>query len=407
MDLFSSKTPDSFFLIRTLFYIMTFVAVTTAVLFFVLDMHQSVMIDSGEIISENTPIDYLAPYEAEIAKVLVKEGEKVAKGDTLIILHNEKIQADYEKKRKELQLIDQNINILKKQIENHQKKVGFQKQETSHLKANLQNQEKGGAYKLKALEEQLQTMKSKVNISEKRIRKDLQLYQSGAISEAEYSEKYKSYLDESNRYTELKKDYLQQQLDINNFGNSHSSQISQNSQSILNSESEHLNLLKDLQQVESNKLQMERSITSDKSEIDKQYIIANIDGVISKLYNNKKEVSFVNKSQSMLVLKPTAEEAFYARLHIAEESVKDIKMDLPAHIQLKAYSHYQYGILKGKVVYLDKNEENKFYVLADISPDQTQDFQLKSGYQVKGRIIVKKLKLYQYVFAKLFKNIDF
>jgi hypothetical protein len=63
------------------------------------------------------------------------------------------------------------------------------------------------------------------------------------------------------------------------------------------------------------------------------------------------------------------------------------------------------GILKGSVSYIpDRKPNEDFFVMIDVAP--TDKFQLKSGYSLKGEIIIERLKIYQFILKKLFKKLD-
>ena len=47
---------------------------TMVVLLFVLQINETVTINNGEIVATNPQSDYKAPYEAQIIKVIAKEG---------------------------------------------------------------------------------------------------------------------------------------------------------------------------------------------------------------------------------------------------------------------------------------------------------------------------------------------
>jgi len=406
MDFYSSKTPDSFKLIRALFYILMVVITGIVSLLFILSLHESVHSDTGEIISKNTPIDYLAPFEAEIKEVRVQGGMEVKKGDTLVILYNDDIQVEYEKDKKNLQLALDEIDLLNQQIENRRRRIDVQQKEVGSIKTDLKFSEKGKSQELIALEQQVKTLNDKLQISKSTLLKDKGLLRKGAISQMDYDEKFKAYLEEANRLGEIKSRLAQKELTFQNFGNDSESRLGRQQLTILNGEAELLSLQKNLQQEEGHRIQLEQQIAAKEKELAKRYLIADMDGYVSQLYNHKKEVSFIRKGTSVVLLRPKEEESFFAKLPISEEAVKDIQSGLETRIQLKAYSHYQYGIIKGEVMHLDKDEKNAFYVLASIPAEYKGKFDLKSGYKIKGEIIIEKLKLYQYIFKKMFKKME-
>ncbi len=82
-----------------------------------------------------------------------------------------------------------------------------------------------------------------------------------------------------------------------------------------------------------------------------------------------------------------------------------VKTTMPAHIELDAYYHLQYGIIKGDVTYISARKENdKFYALIRLG--NANQFQLKPGYKISGEIITDRLVLFQYFIKKLFKEFE-
>ena len=99
------------------------------------------------------------------------------------------------------------------------------------------------------------------------------------------------------------------------------------------------------------------------------------------------------------------EEEFYAKCLLSQESIKEVAVGQDTHIKLDAYNYYRFGVLKGEVDYIARADtSNNFYVLERIPPKNTADFDLKSGYLLKGEIILGRIKLYQFIFRSLFEK---
>ena len=103
MEKFILQQPSAFRLIRIMFYLLFSVIVVIFVLVFTLNINDSVKIVRGELISKNTPLRYLAQFEAKIADIRVSEGQKVKVGDTLLILENKALQSAYAKTAKDVE----------------------------------------------------------------------------------------------------------------------------------------------------------------------------------------------------------------------------------------------------------------------------------------------------------------
>ena len=69
----------------------------------VYDINDTVPIREGEIIAANPQSDYLAPFEAQLVKVNVSEGQEVQPGDTLMVLENKDYLAQLAKTKTEIE----------------------------------------------------------------------------------------------------------------------------------------------------------------------------------------------------------------------------------------------------------------------------------------------------------------
>ncbi len=140
------------------------------------------------------------------------------------------------------------------------------------------------------------------------------------------------------------------------------------------------------------------------AELKKLVLIADMNGHVSRLFNTQREVHFVNKGASLLTLRPDAEESFYAKVTIPQASVSRVDTGQEVHLKLKAYNHYQYGILKGRVEHVSRQDtSDNFYVLANITT-LNPSIEMKSGYQVQGDVVLRKVRLYRFIVNRLFKK---
>ena len=96
----------------TLWFFRILLAMTVSMLFmlFALRINETVSIKEGEIVAANPQSDFKAPFEAQIVKVFVKEGQPVKKGDTMMTL----LTVDFEEQRAKTKT---EINYLQKKIQ--------------------------------------------------------------------------------------------------------------------------------------------------------------------------------------------------------------------------------------------------------------------------------------------------
>lgn len=135
---------------------------------------------------------------------------------------------------------------------------------------------------------------------------------------------------------------------------------------VLAIEHEYYNTKKNLQEAKIREADLQRKIDYEASELNKSYILSDIDGYVTWSYNTKQGTNYISKGTSMVKVAPEREEKFYAKMIIPEESVKDVHAGQTAHIRVNAYNYYQYGILKSKISFVHRDSSNSFYALADI-----------------------------------------
>lgn len=81
------------------FRLMLLIVTAAILLVFVLSINDTVSIKEGEIMAANPQNDYIAPFEGQLLKINLKEGQKVRTGDTLLILKNTDYVTQQAKKR--------------------------------------------------------------------------------------------------------------------------------------------------------------------------------------------------------------------------------------------------------------------------------------------------------------------
>ena len=70
------------------------------ILLFTVRINDTVAFTQGEIISQNPQLDLKAPFEAQIEKIYVREGQKIKAGDTLMIIYNDANSREYVRKKR-------------------------------------------------------------------------------------------------------------------------------------------------------------------------------------------------------------------------------------------------------------------------------------------------------------------
>lgn len=403
MDIYSSTIPNTHGLIRTMFIILATSVIIGGILFFTLDIQETVKVSNGQLFSDNAPMQYLSPVEADVKKIFVSEGDAVNIGDTILILTNEDLNAEFETIKKEQKLKSTNLYLLRKKIKNLDNKLNIQSRELKYLDGDLNTQRKSLEYELSSLEKQLNSLKLQLEQSKLTIKKEYDLFKMGALSEREYREKEKAYQEENNYIFSIENKYLQTKNTLENHPQSKSSSIEKQNLSIISSKSQRIDLENRIAQEDSELQRLDQRKKSIENDLDKLVIISQMNGFASSIFNIRKDLNFVSKGQPLVTINPKTENEFYANLQLNEKEMKDIKIGQKTKIKVDAYNHYQHGFLVGEIIQITKDELNMFYVTADIKNEK--NFDLKSGYKVSGEVILDNVKLSNYVKNMLFRKI--
>lgn len=401
MEDWNTKFIGNLRLIRVLFAIISLSVLAGIVMVFTLKVNQSVSAAQGIIIAENAPVNFLAPFEAQMAQINIKSGDYVEAGDTLMILENSIVSNAFEQTKKDLDLTNDNIKIYEELLEITDARIKAKKRQKSGLSSAQSHDRKTAVLELSALAKQVNAAKEQLDISGERINKELRLFREGVISEAAYQAKYQKYLGEQSAYTNLVKQYQQQKSTRSNLRNTHSDQRSQRELDVLSSEFERVNTLQALQQEKISQVKLSRKLGQEREEYKKLFLIAPKSGYISEFFNDKAQTNFLTKGQALFVLTPEGDSNYFAKLSVTQEAIRDLKVGQAAKMKVNAYNYYQFGLLHGEVKHIDKDALNQFYAIVEI-PKQETNIELKNGFEVKGEVIVEEVKLYKFIFKKLF-----
>lgn len=405
MESLSTKTPKAIKLIRGLFVLLFTVLLVAVALLFVLNINYTVDVRHGEIISKNTPIEYQAPFEASIHELRVAEGTQVFIGDTLMVLDNQQMVTAVLKSENELHLIEKNITVFQELLGNLENQIQHRSQQKKQINTAYQFEQKEIQMGMDELEKQVEIQAHSLEISKQRLQKDLSLLNDGIISKLEYDNDHKTFLMEKERHSELQRRFRQQRNQFAALPNQQSGQVNNQDLSVLSGQYDHSQIEKQLIEENIRKIQITDQLNLHRSNLEKCVLIATQNGFISRIYNVKMDANFVEKGTPLLVLSPEEEAQFYAEISLSQQAIRSVKLGQIAHLKLDAYNYYQYGILKGEVSFIKKDTSNNFFVLASLH-QPAPHFNLQSGYQIKGEIIIEEVKLYEFILRKLFRNIE-
>jgi len=369
------------------------------------NINDSVSFTAGEIIAENPQIDYKAPFEGVPYKIYVEEGRTVKTGDTLLILINEQLNKDYESAKSAYPSLRKTDTTVEDLIRSAYQKIDNLKRERQLNAQVYANQKSRTLDELKSATLRADVSAEKLFlVAQSKLKIDSTLFTQNVISKLDITNSYDNYLNYKNALVASEQSRNQVQSLSSSLDNEY--RRAQNAIDLrLIDLKERLKLLEKEKTAAIKELNLaDDNLTYLDGEVRKQYIIADLDGEIMNVYNVKYAQNFVNKGDLLLSLVPTKDK-YYAKVKIPQRDIRYVKVGLAAHLKVDAYNFFEMGILKGSVSYIpDRKPNDDFFVMIDIAP--TDKFRLKSGYSLKGEIIIERLKIYQFILKKLFKRLD-
>lgn len=398
----TNKSYDGHKYIVWFFYMLCVFAAVIILLLLFLKTNVTVPFTKGEIIAATPQTDYKAPFEARLSLVKIKPGEKITKGDTLIILHNENNNVLYAKEKAEAERLQQllvSVNNLLGTVDN---KAGSLQVETGISGSDKLLQEKNIYNAVTALETQYELQRQKLASALERNRADSILYYKEMISKMEYNagKDITADIRESLAATEamLKKQMAEIDANNNNF-----KKTTQNlAVRKIQTQQELQTLLQQKSDTEYRLLQSKETLALLEHNISSQYIVAAVSGTVNFIFNSTQSSNIIGKDQLLVSISPDAG-SYYAKAFIAEKDISYLRDSMVAHIQPYAYPNLEQGILNGQVSYIsDRKENDTFYALIQLN--NSDAFALRPGYSIEGEIVTEKLPLYKYFIRKLFNK---
>lgn len=397
------ETNEIFF-IKVFFRILTtfFVLITVSV--FLFKINDSVIFQTGELIAENPQLDYKAPFEALPEKVLVKEGQAVKSGDTLMILRSEQVQKDFhaaETLMESLKRTNEAIVGLMQDARDkarnliHEKELNVKTHASQ--KEKLHGELQSAAAKVNLTKEQL------INVAATKLRMDSVLFKQQVISKLDITNSYDNYTNYRNTVLQSELTRNQIQSSVNGLDNDYLK--TQNALDLKLIELQERVKELDRQKSESDKelKTTEENLNYLRGLLVRQYVIAGADGEVQNLYNIKFKANFINKDELLLSIAPKKGKLF-AKVAVPQRDIRHVKVGQEAHLKIDAFNFYDQGILKGHVSYIpERKPKEDFFVVIDLSATNPL---LKAGYSLRGEIIVERLNIFRFIVKKLFRKME-
>lgn len=386
------------------FRLLLLIAATTIVLVLVLHINETVTISEGEIVAGNPQADYKAPFESQVVKIYVKEGQPVKAGDTLLLLKNVDYMEQQAKTKTEIEYLQKKIRsfgILQGAVQKKKSAID----ETSEINSKKYQLEINRLVSdMKSMDEQYNFQKQRLASANEKYAGDSILYHKDMLSRYEFNNTRDANLvlkENTNAMASQRNRQLSEKnLTYNNFTKEQSSlllakvQLDENGQSLIQAKND----------FESQLIQAKEALKKIENELKKQSLIAADAGIVNFLFNTKQLSNLISKGDLLVSIAPQTV-LYYAKVTVPEKDMPYVRSGLDVRLKLDAYQRYRNGPITGKVSYIAERKENdKFYALVALS--EATSFKFKSGYAIRGEIIVGRLPLYRYFMKKLFKQLD-
>lgn len=385
-------------------YVGIFVLTCLIVPLFV-SSNDSIDFSEGVLYAENPQSKIVAPTDVNIAAIHVREGEKVCVGDTLMELEAPRLCSELASMEYSINNLRQRMDLLinlKKSLED---KVQLS---TQLLAVDIDNYNAKSRYLETSSD--LGETKSELDLNNLAIAginflTDSNLYIKGAISKQEYLDQKKRYMDIKRRYLDYSMETAQTNQKIKENNNAKLSKRLATSQRTNDIRTEIIKLDLEYNQLKNKLAEDSLTLAFLRQEVDALTVTAQSEGSVIFLNNIVQQASLIRKGEPLIIVAPKSE-SFYAKIILPENKVARISNGLDVNIKLKAYDYKKFGLLRGNITYVSSSEIDENYYCIVRLKDYKSVFNLKSGYSVKGDIILEEMRLYEFVIRKIFHPND-
>lgn len=377
---------------------------TVFLLLFILKINETVTITQGEIIASNPQIDYKSPFEAQLERIKVKEGQHVVAGDTLMVISSNTLNTEYERKKTEAEYLEKRIHAISMIGQAMERRKNAIAQDSAINTRKHEQEIREITNDIQALEKQYRLQNQRISTANERFHADSILFQKEMLSKADYNDtkdanllllesqvkieslKSKQESERDQAYTHYKKEQ--------NGLFASMAELMQNIQTLFQSKNE----------LEGQLMQAKESLKFMQTELGKENVIAKDSGIVNYMFNTHQTSNIINKGDLLATIAPGSNK-YYAKAIVPQKDARHVKEGLPASLKLDAFYQFEHSLIYGKVTYMAERKENeKFYALIQLP--ETSGLPLRSGYTFQGEIILNEVPLYKYFFKMLFLKLD-
>ncbi|MPQ48503.1 HlyD family efflux transporter periplasmic adaptor subunit [Marinifilum sp. N1E240] len=240
--------------------------------------------------------------------------------------------------------------------------------------------------------QQKKILESELAISKKQYVRDSSLYQRGVISQSDFQNAKKKYLDQSYTFHGSRTSLASTQISI-----------SEVKQQIIDMELQKENERKELQNL---MIQTFDNLTAQIDIWEQRYIIKSpIDGKVSfnKFYSSNQNVE---QGERVFTVLPNDSTEIIAKVELGISGAGKVKVGQRVNIKLDNYPYLEYGMLEGTIQSISKIPEDQKYTLdVDFPKGLVTNYgiELEFAQKIEGdaEIITEDLRLLQRIFSPL------
>jgi len=380
-------------------------ALICLVLLLILPIDDSVLSNEGEIISASPQEDYLSPFETILDSVYVKEGSNVHTGDTLLTISSNDLERTIYSTNTDYENLLHNREVLQNNIQNIRKRLEYLKNSLTILSKQHEIELLKNDEEQKSLNEDVSLIKKKLRVADSKLRIDSSLFSNAVISRLDITNSYDAYLSYVKNYNDAISKQKQNTINKKILSVDFSKNTYETKRQLVSLDEELIREQDQLAMTVNRILNAEKDLEFYEKEKKKQYVLSGIEGIVGHVFNYKRSSSFIQKNEILVSVSPRLNK-FFAKLKVPQNEIWQIKLGQSVKLKIDAYYYYEHGILEGVVTYIPERAEKDidFFIQVELS-ENTDSFKLRSGYSIKGEIIVEQMKLWKFIFKKLFRKV--
>lgn len=373
----------------------------------VLNVNEVVTVSDGELLSERPRFVARAPYQAQVDTALVAEGDRVSRGQLLLVLKNDEVdaqlaqaEAEGRAQREQLAQLDRELGNAAAQVSAYDARI-----QASREQFRLEREKTNDG--ANALARQQAISRQQDSLATEGLERARTLFKQRVISKVELDTAQLALLDRRAASSDLEKRYGEQVATGNKLAVDARATMLQLQSERLTTDAARLSLVERTQLLRRAIEKQDEEIRLRQQMAAREQVRAEFDGTVRYVYNTKSARDFLDPGEVLVEVAPLDDEAtnLYARLKVDQQGVKLLRRGQHAALRLDAFQYYKFGGLRGTLRYVSPpSDNNDFFAIVDLEP--RSDLQLRPGYRVSGEIQVGRLPLYQLIVKKVFLSFE-